>query len=63
MKSIEYRVSEIFNSIQGEGAKVGTPMTFIRFAGCNLRCSFCDTSHPVRAMENAEGLIKLVKGM
>lgn len=32
------RISEIFTSIQGEGPKVGEPTTFIRFAGCNLRC-------------------------
>lgn len=36
-------VSEIFSSIQGEGNFLGVPATFIRFVGCNLRCSFCDT--------------------
>lgn len=36
-------VIEIFNSIQGEGMFVGTPMTFIRLKNCNLRCEFCDT--------------------
>jgi len=36
-------VSEIFSSIQGEGNFLGIPATFIRFVGCNLQCSFCDT--------------------
>lgn len=36
-------VVEIFASIQGEGAFLGTPVIFIRLAGCNLQCSFCDT--------------------
>ncbi len=38
-------VNEIFYSIQGEGAFSGIPSIFIRFSGCNLRCSFCDTAH------------------
>ena len=39
------RVNEIFYSIQGEGRYTGTPAIFIRLAGCNLRCNFCDTEH------------------
>lgn len=38
-------VSEVFTSIQGEGASAGQPSTFLRLAGCNLRCSFCDTPY------------------
>ena len=38
-----YKVNEIFYSLQGEGANTGTPAIFIRFSGCNLRCPFCDT--------------------
>jgi len=38
-----YNVKEIFRSIQGEGYHMGTPCFFIRFAGCNLACDFCDT--------------------
>jgi 7-carboxy-7-deazaguanine synthase len=38
-------VSEIFVSVQGETTAAGFPSLFIRLAGCNLRCSFCDTSY------------------
>ncbi len=37
------KVIEIFDSIDGEGIRTGQPCTFIRLAGCNLRCSYCDT--------------------
>jgi 7-carboxy-7-deazaguanine synthase len=37
------RISEIYESIQGEGLLTGTPSVFLRTSGCNLRCWFCDT--------------------
>jgi len=37
------KINEIFTSIQGEGYHVGRPATFIRLAGCNCRCEWCDT--------------------
>ncbi|MCD8159116.1 MAG: putative 7-carboxy-7-deazaguanine synthase QueE [Clostridiales bacterium] len=39
----EYNVAEKFVSINGEGRLAGRPAVFIRFKGCNLRCSYCDT--------------------
>lgn len=45
-----YRINEIFYSLQGEGFFTGTPALFIRFSGCNLRCSFCDTRHETGEM-------------
>ena len=45
-------VSEIFFSIQGESTCAGLPSIFIRLAGCNLSCSWCDTEY---ARESGEG--------
>ena len=39
------RLIEVFSAIQGEGLNVGTRQIFIRFALCDLRCHFCDSSH------------------
>jgi len=38
------KVAEIFYSLQGEGANMGKPAIFIRLAGCNKDCWFCDTN-------------------
>jgi organic radical activating enzyme len=38
-------VSEIFDSLQGEGPSQGYPCTFLRLAGCNLACTWCDTEY------------------
>lgn len=38
-----YPVAEIFSSINGEGIRAGELAVFVRFKGCNLHCSYCDT--------------------
>lgn len=45
----EFRVAERFVSINGESRLAGELAVFIRFAGCNLRCSYCDTAWALSA--------------
>jgi len=45
------KINEIFYSLQGEGKLSGLPSIFIRSTGCNLRCTFCDTTY---AYENGK---------
>jgi 7-carboxy-7-deazaguanine synthase len=39
------KINEIFFSIQGESSTMGWPTVFIRTSGCNLRCTYCDTTY------------------
>ncbi|MGM9810924.1 MAG: 7-carboxy-7-deazaguanine synthase QueE [Paludibacteraceae bacterium] len=53
-----YRINEIFYSLQGEGYHTGTPVVFVRFSGCNLRCPFCDTEFADYTEMSAEKIVE-----
>ena len=61
MLSVEYPLVEDFYTIQGEGAHTGRPAYFIRTAGCDVNCWWCDVKeswdeeeHPPKTVEEIE---------
>lgn len=60
--STPIRVLEVFNSIDGEQPRMGEITTFVRLAGCNLKCDYCDTPHSQNLRSGEETtVIELVK--
>jgi len=57
------QLTEIFYSIQGESTFAGLPCIFIRTAGCNLRCRYCDTTYSYEAGHtfSVQQIIKEIK--
>lgn len=55
------KVNEIFYSLQGEGARAGAPSIFIRLAGCDLTCGFCDTEFESGKDMSIDGIKILIK--
>ena len=56
-----FRVNNIFYSLQGEGRNTGRAAVFIRFAGCNLRCSFCDTEFESYREMTEEDILAVIR--
>ena len=57
-----YDLVEIFESLQGEGRNMGRPCVFIRFAGCNLKCTWCDTDVKRRFSASLDEIVKEARG-
>lgn len=55
------QLAEIFYSLQGEGTWTGTPAVFVRLAGCNLSCSFCDTDFALKFLASVEDVVARVR--
>jgi len=54
------QLAEIFYSLQGEGTWTGTPAVFVRLAGCNLNCRFCDTDYSLKELATVEQVVQQV---
>lgn len=58
----EYRIVEIFETLQGEGFNTGMPSIFIRFGKCNLACPWCDTNYNQYATKTLAEIMAVVRG-
>lgn len=52
---------EVFYSVQGEGTWTGTPAVFVRLAGCNLACAFCDTDYALKFVASVDDVVARVR--
>jgi len=58
---VNLQLAEIFYSVQGEGTWAGTPAVFVRLAGCNLACDFCDTDYALKFVASVEDVVARVR--
>jgi 7-carboxy-7-deazaguanine synthase len=58
---VTVQLAEIFYSIQGEGTWAGTPAVFVRLAGCNLACDFCDTDYALKFVASVDDVVAQVR--
>lgn len=58
-----YPMIEAFYSLKGEGLWTGTPMLFLRFAGCNLACQFCDTPAEKQFAVSADEILAMLDAL
>jgi organic radical activating enzyme len=62
-----FRLTEVFYSLQGEGLHIGKPAVFVRFAGCNQKCTKatvgfdCDTDYRERGTTDIDKLVEMVR--
>jgi organic radical activating enzyme len=57
------QLAEIFYTLQGEGAFTGTPAVFVRLAGCNLACDFCDTDYSLKFVASVDDVVRRVASL
>lgn len=58
-----FRINDIFYSLQGEGYNTGRAAVFVRFAGCNLRCPFCDTEFDTYREMSGDDIVAGILGL
>jgi 7-carboxy-7-deazaguanine synthase len=58
---VSVQLAEIFYSVQGEGTWTGTPAVFVRLAGCNLNCTFCDTDYALKEIASIDAIVARVR--